>query len=93
MPLFIHETSAVDMCKSFAANELIMVIAPCRKVVIATAMVTDMTNKHSWNVEEKHFGRALGFSWLYVRERAVPDSASASLSAPIVAETLRPGKM
>lgn len=27
---------------------------------MATAIVTDMTNRHSWNVELKHAGRAFG---------------------------------
>jgi hypothetical protein len=48
------------MPKSRAAKELITVIEPVRMLVIATAMVTESTKRHSWSVDLKHAGLALG---------------------------------
>jgi len=36
------------------------VIDPVRKLVMATAIVTEAMNMHSWKVDVKHSGRALG---------------------------------
>jgi hypothetical protein len=70
--------SAFDMPKSLAAKELITVIEPVKKLVMATAIVTDKMNRHSWNVDLKHSGRALG-SWSLVGGViGLPSSASAS---------------
>lgn len=48
------------MPKSLAAKLLMTVTEPVKKLVMATAMVTDMTNKHSWSVDLKHSGLAFG---------------------------------
>jgi len=65
------------MPNSLAAKLLITVIDPVRKLVIATAMVTEITNRHSCSVDVKHAGRALG-SWAGV-------ASSASFSAAAIA--------
>ena len=44
---FIHVISAVVMSKSLPAKDDITVTDPHRKDVMATAMVTEATNKHS----------------------------------------------
>jgi hypothetical protein len=44
---FIQVISALLMPKSLPAKLLITVILPPKKLVIATAIVTDATNKHS----------------------------------------------
>lgn len=44
---FIHVISALLIPNSRPAKLLITVIAPVRKLDMATAIVTDMTNKHS----------------------------------------------
>ena len=44
---FIQVTCALVMPRSLAAKELMTVIDPVRKLVMATAMVTDITKKHS----------------------------------------------
>jgi hypothetical protein len=82
---FIHVISAFDMPKSRAANELMTVMEPVKKLVMATAIVTDKTNKHSWSVDLKHSGRALGSFSLIGGVRGLPSSASASAVA-IVAQ-------
>jgi hypothetical protein len=51
---------ALVMPRSLAAKELITVIDPVRILVMATAIVTDSTKRHSWSVDLKHAGRALG---------------------------------
>jgi hypothetical protein len=84
---FIQVISAFVMFKSRPAKELMTVMDPVRKLVMATAMVTDAMNMLSWNVDVKHSGRALGSravligcSWERV---AATTSASVSVSAPI----------
>lgn len=57
---FIHVISALVIFNSRPANELITVIDPVKKLVMATAMVTEITKRHSCKVELKHSGRALG---------------------------------
>jgi len=57
---FIHVISAFVMLRSRAAKELMTVIDPVRKLVMATAIVTEAMNMHSWKVDVKHSGRALG---------------------------------
>jgi hypothetical protein len=44
---FIQAISALLIPRSLPANELMTVIEPVRKLVIATAKVTDNTNNHS----------------------------------------------
>jgi hypothetical protein len=75
---FIQVISALVMPRSFAAKLLITVIEPVRKEVIATAIVTKPTNKHSWSVDMKHSGRALGSLSLIGCVVAVADSDSGS---------------
>lgn len=48
------------MPRSLAAKELMTVIDPVRKLVIATAIVTERMKRHSCSVDLKHAGRALG---------------------------------
>jgi hypothetical protein len=73
------------MFKSRAAKELMTVMEPVKKLVMATAMVTEAMNMHSWNVDVKHSGRALGscslVGWWWEREAA--SSASGPVSAPM----------
>ena len=76
--------SAFVMPRSRAAKELMTVIAPVKKLVIATAIVTETMNMHSWNVDVKHSGRALGSLSLIGCESAAKSSASVSASAPIL---------
>jgi hypothetical protein len=57
---FIHVISALLMFKSRPAKLDMTVMLPVRKLVIATAMVTDNTKRHSCSVDWKHAGRALG---------------------------------
>jgi hypothetical protein len=57
---FVQVTSALVMPKSLAANELMTVIDPVKKLVMATAIVTESTKRHSWSVDLKHAGRAFG---------------------------------
>ncbi len=52
--------SAFVMFKSLPAKELVTVREPFRKLVMATAMLTDRMNKHSWKVDPKHSGLAFG---------------------------------
>jgi hypothetical protein len=75
---FIHVISALLILNSLPAKLLITVIAPVRKLVIATAIVTDVTNRHSCSVELKHSGRAFGSLSLIGGARVVPSSASFS---------------
>jgi len=59
---FIQLISALVIPKSLPAKLLITVTLPNKKLVIATAIVTEATNKHSCVVELKHSGRSFG-SW------------------------------
>jgi hypothetical protein len=75
---FIHVISALLILNSLPAKLLITVIAPVKKLVIATAIVTDITNRHSCSVEVKQSGRVFGSLTLIGGARAVPSSASFS---------------
>jgi hypothetical protein len=77
---FIQVTSALVIPKSLAAKELITVMEPVRNEVIATAIVTRLTNRHSWSVDLKQSGRALGSLSLIGCAR-VADSASGASAA------------
>ena len=57
---FIQVICALVIPRSLAAKELITVIDPVSILVMATAIVTDSTKRHSWSVDLKHAGRALG---------------------------------
>ena len=57
---FIQVICALVIARSLAAKELMTVIEPVRTLVMATAMVTDNTKRHSWSVDLKQAGRALG---------------------------------
>jgi hypothetical protein len=63
---------------SLAAKLLITVIDPDKKLVIATAIVTENTNIHSCSVEVKHSGRALGSRSLIGGTEEEPSSVSFS---------------
>jgi hypothetical protein len=76
-----HVISAVVMPKSLPAKLDITVIEPVRKLDMATAIVTDMTKRHSCNVDLKHAGRAFGFLSLIVGEVALASAASFSGSS------------
>ena len=52
--------SAVVISKSLPAKVDKTVTVPVRKELIATAIVTEKTNRASWRVDLKHSGRALG---------------------------------
>lgn len=66
------------MFKSRPAKDDMTVTEPVRKAVMATAMVTESTNRHSWMVDPKHSGRALGS--LIGGETASPRSASSAIN-------------
>lgn len=74
---FIQVISAFVIPNSLPAKLLMTVIAPDKKLVIATAIVTENTNKHSCSVDLKHSGRALGSRSLIGGE-GLPSSASFS---------------
>jgi hypothetical protein len=78
---FIHVISALVMPRSFPAKELMTVIEPVKKLDMATAIVTDMTNKHSCSVDLKHSGRALGSLSLIGGETSLPSAAPFSGSS------------
>jgi hypothetical protein len=78
---FIHVISALVMPKSLPAKELMTVIEPVKKLDMATAIVTDMTNRHSCSVDLKHSGRALGSLSLIGGETSLPSAASFSGSS------------
>jgi hypothetical protein len=75
---FIHVISALLMPKSLPAKLLMTVIAPVKKLDMATAIVTDMTKRHSCSVDLKHSGRALGSLSLIGGETSLPSAASFS---------------
>jgi hypothetical protein len=77
---FIQVISALVMPRSLPANELMTVIAPPKKLDMATAIVTDTTNKHSCSVDLKHSGRALG-SLSLIGKTSLPSAASFSGSS------------
>ena len=56
----IQVISALVIFKSLPANELMTVMEPVKKLVMATAMVAEITNRDSWTDDLKHSGRALG---------------------------------
>jgi hypothetical protein len=66
------------MFKSFAAKELMTVMEPVRNEVMATAIVTRLTNRHSWSVDSKHSGRALGSLSLIGCARVADSGSDAS---------------
>lgn len=66
------------MPRSRAAKLDITVIEPVRKLDMATAIVTDMTKRHSCNVDLKHVGRALGSVSMIGGEGALASAASFS---------------
>lgn len=78
---FIQVISAFDICNSLPAKEDMTVTEPVKKDVMATAMVTDNTNKHSWMVDLKHSGRASGS--LIGGELVSPSSGSFVIASKI----------
>jgi hypothetical protein len=76
-----HVISAVVMPKSLPAKLDMTVIEPVRKLDMATAIVTDMTKRHSCNVDLKHVGRAFGSLSLIGGEVAQASGASFSGSS------------
>jgi hypothetical protein len=81
---FIHVISALLMPRSLPAKLLMTVMEPVRKLDMATAIVTDMTNKHSCRVDLKHSGRALGSLSLIGGDISLPRAASFSGSAAML---------
>jgi hypothetical protein len=84
---FIQVISALVMFKSFAAKELMTVMEPVRKEVMATAIVTRLTNRHSWSVDLKHSGRALGSLSLIGCARVADSGSDVSAAIAVRGET------
>jgi hypothetical protein len=86
---FIHVISAFVMPRSRPAKELMTVMEPVKKLVMATAIVTETINMHSWNVDVKQSGRELGSLLLIACERVVASSASVSASILLADDVLK----
>jgi hypothetical protein len=82
---FIHVISALVMPRSRPAKLLITVIEPDKKLDIATAIVTDITKRHSCSVDLKHSGRAFGSLSLIGGETLLLSAASFSGSVAMCA--------
>jgi hypothetical protein len=80
-PLPTQVISALVMARSLAAKLDMTVMEPVRKLDMATAIVTDMTNRHSCSVDLKQAGRALGSLSLLGGEEVLSSAASFSGSA------------
>jgi hypothetical protein len=65
------------------------VMEPVKKLVMATAIVTETINMHSWNVDVKQSGRELGSLLLIGCERVVASSASVSASILLADDVLK----
>jgi hypothetical protein len=80
-PLPTQVISALVISRSLAAKLDMTVMEPVRKLDMATAIVTDMTNRHSCSVDLKQAGRALGSVSLIGGEEVLSSAASFSGSA------------
>jgi hypothetical protein len=65
------------------------VMEPVKKLVMATAIVTETMNMHSWNVDVKQSGRELGSLLLIGCEMVVASSASVSASILLADDVLK----